>query len=240
MKTSLAGILVIFAWIASASEKEQKTNHPFIVEESYLGKGKEGPPTQAHQYLKESWVGLGRYRSECCEPSLNDSSGMVTCSSQDGKTLQATVLKTSPASREKTMFNFDVVVKIDGKSAYSFRAVESPVQNSPVLHACWRGRDWILEYRDHVVINGMDLGRQLGYKRVSFYRFIRGRPIFFIDKGKKTVLSLDGNISAYEYDYVIRYGCCEEGLWSAGSDGEKVWFVGRKGDDWYFVKVIPR
>lgn len=96
---------------------------------------------------------------------------------------------------------------------------------------------WYLEYADHVVVDGKDLGAALGYDKVYNHRHLNGRPFYFFEKGGQVRASFDGYTLDSSYDEVAHNGCCEPAIANPHNNQDSVGFFARRGTDWLYVQA---
>lgn len=113
------------------------------------------------------------------------------------------------------------------------------------------GKNWVLELDKDVVINGKSLGKEKGADIYGFH-LIKGKPfyLFSLQKDdceptgdwphiKKVRISYDGKILPVWYNWAAVRGlikCCEGGEFYWKNEN-MVWFIAKRGDQWYYVEV---
>lgn len=90
---------------------------------------------------------------------------------------------------------------------------------------------------DHVVQDGQDINTQYGYDQSFQFAVLDGRPFYFHQKGGKIDLSFDGRDIFKKYDEVPHYGCCSSALLNPHASMNMIWFLARRGTDWYYVEA---
>lgn len=127
-------------------------------------------------------------------------------------------------------------VKKDGEEVFEFLAEEKPTSRVDKRFFTWEG-SWVIEYVDHVVIDGEDIGRARGYDAVYCYRIIDGEPFYFFEGNHKVHMAYAHQALPFTYDEVIHDQCCEPSHFNVRSNDCMVWFHARKGDHWYYVEA---
>lgn len=100
----------------------------------------------------------------------------------------------------------------------------------------WEGH-WVLEVSGHVVVDGKDLNRELGYDEIFGYRLLYGRPFYFFRQGGRVGISYDGVVLPHQYEEVPHYGCCSAAAYNPGGNDRMVWFFGLRDGTWYYVEM---
>jgi len=94
---------------------------------------------------------------------------------------------------------------------------------------------WILEYRDHVVVDGTDLNEHHNYQRAFFYRIVGGQPFYFAKVYDKVRLCWGTKIAEKTYDEVLyKPGVLSPEL-SPQHYENVVAFYARRDREWYYV-----
>jgi len=124
----------------------------------------------------------------------------------------------------------------DGKEVFRCKAESDPVSHT-IKRFLEVDGSWVLEYENHVVIDGTDLGRKNGYDAVFGYRTVAGKPFYFFERNGRTRMAYRGRPLPYVYDEVVHYKCCEPATFNPGSSKNMVWFHARKAGYWYYVEA---
>jgi hypothetical protein len=90
---------------------------------------------------------------------------------------------------------------------------------------------------DHIVLDGQDLNAKYGYDQSFQFAVLDSRPFYFHQKTGKIDLSFDGRDISEKYDEVPHYNCCSPALLNPGISMNMVWFLARRGADWYYVEA---
>jgi hypothetical protein len=153
-----------------------------------------------------------------------------------GDTL-VTVYKLKPVSPHgKPCGPHEFVVKKTGEPVFHFSGNDCTIDDFINLFFAL-GQDRVLELRDTVIVNGVDLGKQRGYTKVFFYQELAGKPFFFFEQNKKIHISYGGEELPYVYDEVIYNKCCEPGGFNPRKSDDMVVFYALRNDYWYYVKA---
>ena len=140
----------------------------------------------------------------------------------DGKTLHS------------TLYLFRVLK--DGEKVFVFRAEEGPVLEVLKRFFSWKG-SWVVEYENHVVVDGNYVGQGRGYDAVFCYRIIGGEPFYFFVRDGKTHMAYRGRPLPHTYEEVVHYKGCEPALFNVGNSENMVWFHARRDGQWYYVEA---
>jgi hypothetical protein len=110
--------------------------------------------------------------------------------------------------------------------------VEVPVRSLQSFNG-----QWILETNDALIIDGVDIGGQLGYDEVFHWQPLNDRPFyFFVDEGE-VGLSYAGQVLPVQYDQVIHGQCCEPAIFNPAGNGRMVWFYALRDGVWQYVEL---
>ena len=90
---------------------------------------------------------------------------------------------------------------------------------------------------DHVVRDGEDLNTKYGYDQSFQFAVLDGRPFYFHQKAGKIDLSFDGRDITESFDEVPHYYCCSPALLNPHISMNMIWFLARRGQDWYYVEA---
>lgn len=127
-------------------------------------------------------------------------------------------------------------VKNGEKTLYAFTAEESVTDTPIKSFFSWRGA-WVVEYRDNVVANGVNLREKNGYSKMFSYCLVEGKPFYFFEKDGKIGISFDGRTLPYVYEEVVHYQCCEPAHFNAMHNDSMVWFYALKDGFWHYVEA---
>jgi len=108
---------------------------------------------------------------------------------------------------------------------------------SPIDRLESDGVNWVLEYADTVVVNGVNLNRQLGHDAVFCYRILHGWPLYLFTRDNKVRMFYGSAELPYSYDDVKRGWGCEAELLSPDGNDHMVWFYARRDGWWYYVEA---
>ncbi|HSV85011.1 MAG TPA: hypothetical protein VLH85_00450 [Levilinea sp.] len=96
---------------------------------------------------------------------------------------------------------------------------------------------WVLETNDALIIDGVDIGQQLGYDEVFHWQPLNDRPFYFFLKDGKIGLSYDNQVLPVQYDLVIHGQCCEPAIFNPAGNDAMVWFYALRESVWYYVEL---
>lgn len=130
----------------------------------------------------------------------------------------------------------EFVVEADGEPISSFVARGAAASETIKAFFVWQGR-LVIEHADHVLVDGHDLNKELGYDRVFNYRIMAGRPIFFFEKDGRVGLSYGGVVQPGRYEMVPHYWCCEPSLMNPVHSEYMVAFFAVREGVWYYVEA---
>jgi dipeptidyl aminopeptidase/acylaminoacyl peptidase len=88
-----------------------------------------------------------------------------------------------------------------------------------------------------VVIDGVDLAKQMGAARVYELHVLDGRPIYFYERDGITRMNFDGRDLPYRYDQVVSGNSGELSVFNPGASGRMVWFYALRDGTWYYVEA---
>ncbi len=98
--------------------------------------------------------------------------------------------------------------------------------------------NWVLEYDENVIVNGINIGKEKGYSKVFNYSYINGKPFYFYEKDSVVYCSYNDKTLPFCYKNVLHYWCCEPFRLNPTSYKNMLWFYAQKEDDnWYFVEA---
>jgi hypothetical protein len=143
---------------------------------------------------------------------------------------------TSIGSPDNATSYYAFTVKKDGKKVCDV-SYRSKLLDDDVRSFFSYDDDWVLEYSEHVLINGVDIGKKNGYLKVFGYGIIGNKPFYFFENKGKVYISYDGKILPYEYDKVIHYQCCEAANFNVRWNSKMVWFFALKDGFWHYVEA---
>jgi len=93
---------------------------------------------------------------------------------------------------------------------------------------------------DRLVQDGQDINDVMGYEQSFQFAVLDSRPFYFYQKNGKIGISFDGQEIDKEYDEIPHYNCCSPALLNPRVTMNMVWFLARRGADWYYVEAyIP-
>jgi hypothetical protein len=99
------------------------------------------------------------------------------------------------------------------------------------------GTNWVLEYADTSVVNGVNQNLKLGCDAVFHYRFIHGLPFYFFAKSGKVGMSFAGTVLSQKYDEVVHGKCCEPAAFNPFANDDMMSFYARRNGWWYYVEA---
>jgi hypothetical protein len=100
----------------------------------------------------------------------------------------------------------------------------------------WNGK-WVLEADGQVIIDGQNLGQDLGYDEVFGWALLRGAPFYFFSRDGQIRLSYAGETLPYIYEDVVHNRCCEPAAFNAGHNDDMVWFHALRDGTWHYVEA---
>lgn len=133
----------------------------------------------------------------------------------------------------------DCAVKRGSETVYTFSTVESPTDDPirVLMPATLGGDGWVLEYDNHLVVSGVDIGKAKGYRRIFSYNRVRGKDLYFVEKDGKIRICYGGRLMPQVYDDVVHYQCCEPGMYNVRGNEHMVCFHALKDGYWYYVEA---
>lgn len=137
---------------------------------------------------------------------------------------------------EKLIFENDILVSCQGEIVY-----ENTVQGKSLDYLIyaffpWENQ-WIMEYWNHVVIDGIELNDILNYDKIFFYRIVDGRIFYFYERDGTVYLNFDGITQLNQYDYIVHYFCCEPYVLNPEHHEYYVSFFAIRDGYWYYVEA---
>jgi hypothetical protein len=131
--------------------------------------------------------------------------------------------------------DLEYAVWVGGRQVYSGTApmmVTHPLRG----FAVWEDH-WALELEDQVIVDGEDLGAELGYDKAFGFHVLAGRPFFFFEDEGQVHLSYDGETLPFSYDEVVHNQCCEPAMFNVQANESMVWFHALRNGIWYYVEA---
>lgn len=130
------------------------------------------------------------------------------------------------------------VVRVLKNGAPLFEAAaKHPGSELPVVtFYYWSGRDahWVLEYWNHVVVDGVELNDRHNFQTSFFYRIVLGKPFYFAKVYDKVRVCWGNVISEQNYDEVF-YAPHASWQLSPRHYENVVAFYARRDKEWYYV-----
>jgi len=126
---------------------------------------------------------------------------------------------------------------------YSVNARHVASQTPAITFYAWDDRGtahWILEYHDHVVVDGKDLNEYHNYQRSFFYRIVGGKPFYFAEVYDKVRVCWGVKIADQNYDEVIYAPDSFSSEWNPRHYESVVAFYARRGRQWNYVLAGPK
>jgi hypothetical protein len=96
---------------------------------------------------------------------------------------------------------------------------------------------WALELEDQVIVDGVDLGAELGYDKVFGFQVLGGKPFYFYEDDRTVHLSYDGETLSASYEQVVHNQCCEMSMFNVAGNQDMVWFHALRDGLWYYVEA---
>ncbi len=127
------------------------------------------------------------------------------------------------------------LLKKDGREIYSFFVSTnswSPYYLFEVFNSTW-----VLDLGGEIILNGKSLNNLYGYDETFSFEMLNGVPFFLFKKDNKFGLFYKSREYSGKYDDIVRYACCEYGVFNPMSDNHAVEFTARKKNTWYGVLV---
>lgn len=124
-----------------------------------------------------------------------------------------------------------------GKHLLSFKTRYEPTGSAILSQFSW-SNNWVIEYRDHVILNGVDLNGQYNYSTSFCFNFFKNKPAYFFEKSGKSYLLIDSTIIPLKFKNIIHYYCCEPAIFNPKFDDCRITFYARKNGYWYCVLII--
>ncbi|HET6463905.1 MAG TPA: hypothetical protein VFH33_08910, partial [Candidatus Krumholzibacteria bacterium] len=107
-------------------------------------------------------------------------------------------------------------------------------QKSTITYGAWNsdGDHWVIEYPDHVILDGWDLNERHNFQRTFFCQVVAGKPFYFAEVYDKIHLNWGSWISPGAYDEVI-----DNGAFGPVAYESMVTFYARRGNRWFYVEA---
>jgi hypothetical protein len=169
---------------------------------------------------------------------LISSQGPMPWQAQDSNMLRPAYLGDEQAAvvgKQGQGIDLEYAVWVGGRQVYSGTApmmVTHPLRG----FAVWDGH-WALELEDQVIVDGEDLGGQLGYASAFGFQVVGGRPLYFFEDDGRIHLSYDGETLPVSYDEVIHNQCCEPAMFNLQGNENMTWFHALRDGTWYYVEA---
>ena len=148
--------------------------------------------------------------------------------------VEKTLIEPGKTSHNTLLYQFCVLK--DGENVFEFKAKRRSVSGVVKRFLSCDG-SWILEYENHVVRDGDDVGQAKGYDAVFDYCMIAGKPFYFFVRGGKTCMAYGDRVLPQVYEEVIHYKCCEPAHFNPRGNENMVWFHARRDGYWYYVEA---
>jgi hypothetical protein len=125
---------------------------------------------------------------------------------------------------------------VDGLDIYSGTAVAMGAYMPLRSFTAWDGH-WALEVDDRLIVDGQDLGQELGYDATFGFHLIQGQPFYFFQQAGQVRISFGGKTLPNVYDQVFHNQCCEAAMHNVLALGDAVLFHALWNGTWYFVEA---
>lgn len=123
----------------------------------------------------------------------------------------------------------DVVYRGELMQPYAF----APLYNLSL----WDGK-WVLEVNEDIIIDGVSLNQEHGYRRSYHWVLWRGHPLYFFEQDGNVRISYAERTLPDQYGEVIHHQCCSGMMFNIGSCGERTSFYAKRGPKWYMVDLL--
>jgi hypothetical protein len=134
--------------------------------------------------------------------------------------------------------NYAVVTR-DGAEIYRLET-RPPAGSSPIRGLwAWQNR-WVLEVEGHIVVDGQDLGQNLGAQETFDWQIMAGKPFYFFIKDGIVNAMYGDQLLSLGYDAVVHDTCCEAGAFDVGHNDHMVWFYAKKDDIWRYAELLRK
>ena len=98
--------------------------------------------------------------------------------------------------------------------------------------------NWILEYSDDIIVNGISIKEKNGYSKTFDYCYINDKPFYFYEKDSLVYISYDNKTLPYSYKEVFHYGCCAYFALNLETYKNMIWFHAQKEDgNWCYIEI---
>jgi hypothetical protein len=99
------------------------------------------------------------------------------------------------------------------------------------------GDHWVLEVDDHLIMDGQDIGRTLGYDAAFGFARIGGEPFHFFEQNGMVGISYGGQVLRDLYSKVLHNRCCEAAIHNVEAGPDAVWFHALRDGVWTWVEA---
>ncbi len=96
---------------------------------------------------------------------------------------------------------------------------------------------WVLEVDDHLVMDGRDIGQELGYDGAYGFARLGGQSFYFFEQDGLVQISYGGQVLPNVYDGVFHNHCCEAAIHNVAAGPDAVWFHALREGTWFFVEA---
>ena len=127
-------------------------------------------------------------------------------------------------------------VELGGEAVYRGTAVAMGAYMPLIAFGAWDGH-WALEVDDHLIMDGQDLGPDLGYAAAFGFHLIGGQPFYFFAQDGQVRISFAGRTLPNIYDRVFHNQCCEAAMHNVQALGDAVLFHALWNGTWYWVEA---
>jgi hypothetical protein len=100
----------------------------------------------------------------------------------------------------------------------------------------WDGH-WVLEVDDHLIMDGLDVGRARGYDAAFGFERIGGESFYFVEQNGQARISYGDRVLPTAYETVFHNQCCEASIHNVEAGPDAVWFHALRQGMWYLVEA---
>jgi hypothetical protein len=127
-------------------------------------------------------------------------------------------------------------VLLDSKVVYTGMAALAGAYHPLRTFTTWEDH-WALEVDDRVIVDGQDLGAEMGYGAVFGFTRIRDQAFYFFEQNGQIHLSYGGRTLPNTYDQVFHNQCCEASIHNVTRLADSVLFHALWDGTWHFVEA---
>lgn len=122
----------------------------------------------------------------------------------------------------------------NGKKLIDFSTKFVPTEEEIINQFSW-GNNWVVEYADHIIVNGIDLNHKFGYSKSYGFSFYKGKPIYFYEKNGFLGINLDSIAILTNYKEALHYLCCEPSVFNPKINDCQICIYTKKDHFWYLI-----